>query len=67
MLASATSGAEANFVSSQSIVASVGREYIHDMRPSANMFFARCLSLLPSGLSSSAPTVIVVMGTSKTW
>jgi hypothetical protein len=30
------------------------------------MFFARCFSLL-SGLSSSAPTVRVVIGTSKTW
>src|SRR3712207_8297662 len=46
------------FRSSHSIVGSVGREYMNDISPSANMFFARCFSLDARSEPSSAPTVI---------
>ena len=45
---------------------SVGRWYIHDSRPSANMFFARPASLRDSPKSFSASTVSVVSGTGWT-
>ena len=40
---------------------SMGREYIHDSRPSANMFFARSFSLRVSDAKgASASTVMLV-------
>src|SRR5438552_9416072 len=48
MLASATSGRCTNLVRMKSSVDSVGREYIHDSSPSANMFLLRPASLRES-------------------
>ncbi len=48
MFASATVGFLANFVRRNASVCSVGRLYIHDSRPSANMFLDRPASLRPS-------------------
>lgn len=45
---------------------SVGRWYIHDSSPSANMFLLRSASLRVSGKSLSASTVRVVSGTGCT-
>ena len=45
MLASRMSGTLANRLVRNATVVSVGRPYIHDSRPSANMFFARAASL----------------------
>jgi hypothetical protein len=45
------------------IVPSVGRWYIHDSRPSVNMFFERSASFLPRPESASASSVIEVSGT----
>ena len=42
------------------MVDSVGRPYIHDSRPSANMFFARLASLRDSPNSLTASTVMSV-------
>ena len=42
---------------------SVGRPYIHESRPSANMFFARAASLRDSPNSLTASTVIPVRST----
>ena len=45
------------------MVDSVGRPYIHDSRPSANMFLARAASLRESPNSLTASTVIPVRST----
>ena len=66
MLAFMISGFFANFRSRKAIVASVGRWYSHDRRPSANMFFARSASFLVMSKSSSAVTVIEVSGSAWT-
>ena len=42
---------------------STGRPYIHETSPSANMFFARSASFLPTPTLSTARTVIDVIGT----
>ena len=67
-LAAAISGRFANFFCRKSVVDSVGRPYSHDIRPSANMFFARSASrgVTPS-ISLRAPTVIDVSCTACTW
>ncbi len=54
------SGALANRRSRNAIVDSVGRPYIHDSSPSANMFFARLASLRDSPNSFTASTVMSV-------
>ena len=59
-LASRMSGTFANRFSRKAIVVSVGRPYIHDSRPRANMFFARAASLRDSPNSLTASTVIPV-------
>ncbi len=61
------SGFFANFSRRNRSVPSVGRWYIHERRPSANMFFARSASFLPSPVSSRAPMVMVAMATLCTW
>ena len=60
MLASRMSGTLANRFSRKAIVVSVGRPYIHDSRPRANMFFARAASLRERPNSLTASTVIPV-------
>ena len=60
------SGLFANFVRTKSSVPSVGREYIHDSRPSANMFFERPASLRDSSEPSSASSVSWVRSTACT-
>ena len=45
---------------------SVGRPYIHDNRPRANMFFARAASLRERPNSLTASTVIPVRSTGWT-
>ena len=45
---------------------SIGRVYSHDIRPSANMFFARSASRFVTSMSFSASSVIDVSGTSCT-
>ena len=60
MLAAAMSGLFANFFSTNAIVPSVGREYIQESRPRANMFFDRPASLRESSPPSSASSVICV-------
>ncbi len=67
MLASAMSGFLANFSRRNASVPSVGRWYIHDSSPSANMFLHRSASFLPSPVPSSAPWVRVDMATRCTW
>ena len=42
---------------------SLGREYIHDSRPRANMFLARSASFFEMSKPSSARTVIDVSAT----
>ena len=49
------------------MVGSVGRPYIHDSRPSANMFFARAASLRDRPNSLTASTVMPVRSTGWTW
>ena len=66
-LASLISGFLANFCSIHRMVTSVGRPYIHDTRPSANMFFERSASFFVTSNPSVARTVIDVMGTRNTW
>ena len=66
MLASARSGRRANFSRRNRSVLSCGRWYIHDSRPSANMFFARSASFFDSPVSSSAPRVRVAIATGNT-
>ena len=46
---------------------SVGRWYIHEISPSANMFFARSASFLEMSKPSSARTVVEVSGTACSW
>ncbi len=60
MFASRMSGALANRRSRNARVESVGRPYIHDSIPSANMFFARLASLRDSPNSLTASTVMSV-------
>ena len=60
MLASRMSGTFANRFSRKAIVVSVGRPYIHDSRPRANMFFARPASLRDRPNSLTASTVMPV-------
>jgi hypothetical protein len=67
MFASAMSGFFANFSRRNRSVPSVGRWYIHDSRPSANMFLQRSASFLPRPVSASAPWVRVDMATRCTW
>lgn len=65
--ASAMFGFFANFVRRNCSVLSVGRWYIHESRPSANMFFERSASLRESPNSFSASIVSVVSGTGWSW
>jgi hypothetical protein len=60
------SGLRANFSRRNRSVASVGRLYIHDNNPSANMFFDRSASFLDSPVPSSAPRASVAMATGST-
>ena len=61
------SGLEPNFFSRNRSVPVVGRWYIHDSRPSANMFLARSLSLRDKvSNAASASTVIEVRATGWT-
>ncbi len=57
----------ANFFSSQAIVGSSGREYIHEITPSASMFLLRSASFLLTPDSLTASTVIEVIGIWTTW
>ena len=68
MLASLTGGWSANLPSIHWIVGWVGRPYSHDTRPRANRFFERAASreVTPS-MSSVARTVMLVIGTRKSW
>lgn len=66
MFASAMSGFFANFVRRNFSVPSVGRWYIQDSSPSANMFLLRPASLRDRSYSFSASTVSVVSGTGCT-
>ena len=65
-LASAITGFPANLARRNFSVFSVGRWYIHDSSPSANMFLDRSASLRESPYSLSASTVSVVSGTGWT-
>jgi hypothetical protein len=56
-----------NLARRNSSVASVGREYIHDTRPSANMFLERSASFLLTSYSASAAMVRLASGTGCTW
>ena len=47
-------------------LASIGRPYIHDSRPSANMFLARWPSFFEAPIASTAPSVSVVIATACT-
>ena len=67
MLAPRMSATFANFRSRNATVGSVGRPYIHDSRPRANMFFARAASLRERPNSLTASTVIPVRSTGWTW
>src|SRR5437867_809796 len=51
-----------NFCSIHRMVTSVGRPYIHDTSPRANMFLARSASFLVMPIPSVARTVIEVIG-----
>ena len=62
------SGRAPNFLVRKSSVPVVGRVYIHDSRPRANMFFARSFSLrVRPGKSARASTVMLVRATACTW
>ena len=63
MLASRMSGTFANRFSRNVSVESVGRPYIHESSPSANMFLARAASLRDRPNSLTASTVIPVRST----
>ena len=63
MFAATSSGRAANFFSRNRSVDSYGREYIHESRPSANMFFARSASFLDTSMFASAPMVMEVSAT----
>ncbi len=61
-------GLAANLASSQEIVASIGRPYIHEIRPRAKRFLVRCASAgFSPSMSSVARVVNVVIGTCRTW
>ncbi len=62
MLAFMISGLVANLDRRKSSVPSCGRSYSQDSRPRANMFLARSASLRVTSKSSSALTVIEVIG-----
>ncbi|CAM5692269.1 hypothetical protein SANTM175S_10867 [Streptomyces antimycoticus] len=64
--ASAICGFFANFCRRNFSVPSVGRWYIHDSSPSANMFLLRSASLRDRPNSFSASMVSVVSGTGWT-
>ena len=63
MLASRMSGTLAKRLARKAFVVSVGRPYIHDSRPRANMFFAREASLRERPNSLTASTVMPVRST----
>lgn len=67
MFAAAMSGFFANFDRRNFSVPSVGRWYIHDSRPRANMFLLRSASFRVRPNSLSASTVRVVSGTGCRW
>ena len=60
------SGLPANFDFRNEVVPSVGRLYIHDNSPRANMFLARWASFLEMSQSARASTVREVSGTALT-
>ena len=60
------SGLRANFSRMNFSLASIGRPYIHDSRPSANMFLARWPSFFDAPIASTAPSVSVVIATECT-
>ena len=62
-LASRMSGTFAKRLVRNAVVGSVGRPYIQDSRPSANMFFAREASLRERPNSLTASTVMPVRST----
>ena len=66
MFASRMSATFANRFERNAMVESVGRPYIHDSRPSANMFFARAASLRDRPNSLTASTVMPVRSTGCT-
>ena len=66
MLASRMSGTLANRLVRKAVVDSVGRPYIQDSSPRANMFFARAASLRDRPNSLTAATVIPVRSTGWT-
>ncbi len=61
------SGLRANFSRRNRSVPSVGRLYIHDSRPSANMFLLRSASFFDRPVSASAPCVSVAIATGSSW
>jgi hypothetical protein len=65
-LASRMSGTLANRFSRNEVVVSVGRPYIHESSPRANMFLARAASLRESPNSLTAATVMPVRSTMLT-
>ena len=68
MFAARISGWAPNFFVRNVSVAVVGRVYIHESSPRANMFFARSFSLRVSPSNSArASTVIEVSRTGCTW
>ena len=63
MLESRRAGDSAKRRVMKDAVVSMSRPYIHDTRPSANMFFARAASLRPRSNSSTDATVTLVRST----
>ena len=63
MLASRMSGTFAKRLARKALVVSVGRPYIHDSRPRANMFLAREASLRERPNSLTASIVMPVRST----
>ena len=57
------SGLRPNFSLMNRSLVSIGRPYIHDNKPSANMFLARWPSFFDAPMASTAPSVSVVIGT----
>ncbi len=66
MFASRMSATFANRFDRNAMVESVGRPYIHDSSPSANMFLARAASLRDRPNSLTASTVMPVRSTGCT-
>ena len=60
------SGLRTNFSRMKVSLVSIWRPYIHDSSPSANMFLARWPSFFDAPISSTAPSVSVVIGTACT-